>query len=72
LKVLDITPDDGKKLKAGSLKYNDGTDNLIDEDSFSFIMPAADVVVTAEFEDVSSPTLESITITTPANNWFIS
>ena len=30
-------------------------------------MPAADVVVTAEFEDVPPPTLESITITTPAN-----
>jgi len=60
--ALTITPDEGKQLKAGTLKYDDtvitGT---------TFIMPAKDVVITAEFEDKpeEEPVLESITITEP-------
>ena len=47
---LTITPDSGKQLKAGTLKYNDGTsDNAISGTNFT--MPAANVTVTAEFED---------------------
>ncbi|MDI6914482.1 MAG: cell wall-binding repeat-containing protein [Desulfitobacteriaceae bacterium] len=49
---LTITPDVGKKLKAGTLKYNDGSDHLITGQSFT--MPASDVTVSAEFETVSS------------------
>ena len=52
--ALTITPDNGKQLKAGSLKYNDGyTDYAIN--GTSFIMPAANVTVKAEFEDVPTP-----------------
>jgi hypothetical protein len=55
--TLTITPDTGKQLKAGTLKYDDtvitGT---------SFAMPNKDVTITAEFED-KPVTLESITIT---------
>ncbi|TGE31851.1 leucine-rich repeat protein [Desulfosporosinus sp. Sb-LF] len=45
---LTITPDEGMQLKAGTLKYNDGTDHVIIGTSFT--MPAANVTVTAVFE----------------------
>ena len=48
---LTITPDEGKRLKAGSLKYSDGSEDHVISGA-SFIMPAADVTVTAEFEDI--------------------
>lgn len=52
--MLTIIPDAGNRLKLGSLTYNDGTkDHLIG--GSSFIMPAADVTVTAEFVDASAP-----------------
>lgn len=57
--TLTITPDTGKQLKAGTLKYNDTA--IIGN---TFTMPAADVVITAEFED-KQVVLESISITTP-------
>lgn len=57
---LTITPDTGKQLKEGTLKYNDqaitGT---------TFVMPWANVTITAEFEDKPAAVLESIAITTP-------
>lgn len=57
--TLTITPDTGKQLKAGTLKYNDtaitGT---------TFTMPAENVIITAEFED-KPVVLESIAVTTP-------
>jgi hypothetical protein len=56
---LLVRPDTGKQLKAGTLKYNDTP-----VDGMAFIMPSADVVVTAEFENVPAQ-LESIEITTP-------
>lgn len=43
--TLTVTPDDGFKLKEGTLKYNG---NEITDDSFT--MPDDDVVITAEFE----------------------
>ncbi len=46
---LTITPDTGKQLKAGTLKYNDGNDYSIA--GTSFVMPPANVTVTAEFEN---------------------
>lgn len=49
---LTITPDAGNMLKAGTLKYNDGSDHLITGTSFT--MPAANVTVTAEFETADS------------------
>lgn len=46
---LTITPDSGKRLKEGTLKYIDGTgDHIITGTGFA--MPAAHVTVTAEFE----------------------
>ena len=56
---LLVKPDTGKRLKTGTLMYNDTP-----VDGMTFIMPASDVVVTAEFENVPA-TLESIVITTP-------
>lgn len=47
---LTITPDVGNRLKPGTLKYNDGTDH--DISGTSFIMPAVNVIVSAEFESI--------------------
>ena len=52
--TLTITPNAGKQLKAGSLKYNDGTEDHVISGT-TFTMPEANVIVTAEFEDVSTP-----------------
>jgi len=48
---LTITPAPGKQLKAGTLKYNNGTDHAIS--ATSFLMPGSAVTVTAQFEDVN-------------------
>ncbi len=59
--TLTVSPNEGKQLKAGTLKYNDVA---ISEDTF--VMPAADVLVTAEFEDEEvqeEAVLEEIEIT---------
>ena len=40
-----VTPDEGYRLKEGTLKYNDTV-----MEGTSFLMPAEDVVITAEFE----------------------
>ncbi|HWT75342.1 MAG TPA: InlB B-repeat-containing protein [Mobilitalea sp.] len=58
--TLTITPVTGKQLKAGSLKYNDGTNNVVITGT-SFTMPAANVTVTAEFEDIP-PTTYAVTV----------
>lgn len=54
---LTITPTSGNQLKAGTLKYNDGTDHIITGTSFT--MPAANVTVTAEFETKPDPVTNS-------------
>jgi endoglucanase len=46
---LTVTPNKGFKFKEGSLKYNDGIKDVAISGT-SFIMPAADVTITAEFE----------------------
>ncbi|MGE5381246.1 MAG: S-layer homology domain-containing protein, partial [Methylocystaceae bacterium] len=46
--TLTINPALGYRLKTGTLKYNDGTDHTII--GTSFIMPTANVTVSAEFE----------------------
>ncbi len=56
--TLTVTPDEGKQLKNDTLKYND-----TDITGTTFVMPAEDVTITAEFED--KPVLESIAVTTP-------
>ncbi len=59
--TLTVTPDTGKQLKTGTLKYDDT--EITDK---KFIMPAKNITITAEFEDV--PVLESIAVTTPPAN----
>ena len=54
--TLTVTPDVGKQVKVGTLKYDDG--GVHDITGTSFTMPAANVTVTAEFEDIpSAPTI---------------
>ncbi|MDD4773544.1 MAG: S-layer homology domain-containing protein [Eubacteriales bacterium] len=55
--TLTVTPNEGKQLKAGTLKYDD---TVIEGTTFT--MPAKNVTVTAEFED-EAITLKSIKIT---------
>lgn len=56
---LTIVPDAGKQLKSGTLKYNG-----VEITGSSFIMPAENVTITAQFEDIPV-VLESISVTTP-------
>ena len=58
---LTITPDSGKQLKSGTLKYNDGTKDVAISGT-SIELPAADVTITAQFED-SSTTITTAAIT---------
>ncbi|MDP4089175.1 MAG: carbohydrate-binding domain-containing protein, partial [Bacillota bacterium] len=46
---LTVAPARGYRLKAGTLKYNDGIQDVAINGT-SFVMPAANVTVTAEFE----------------------
>lgn len=45
--IITLLPEEGKRVVAGSLKINGES-----SDVFSFIMPAHDVVISAEFEDI--------------------
>ncbi len=59
---LTITPDARMQLKAGTLKYNDGTTDY-PISGMSFTMPAANVIVTGVFELIpSAPTLSTLTL----------
>jgi hypothetical protein len=51
--VLTVEPDAGYRLKADSLKYNDGSVD-VPITGTSFVMPDANVTVSAEFETVPS------------------
>jgi uncharacterized repeat protein (TIGR02543 family) len=56
--TVAVTPESGKQLAAGSLKYTaDGGASYTEITSaggvYSFMLPAADVVVTAAFEDLA-------------------
>lgn len=55
--TLTVTPDSGYVLKAGTVKYNDGTADypLAPDESdstYSFTMPASDITVSAEFNTI--------------------
>jgi 3',5'-cyclic AMP phosphodiesterase CpdA len=57
-----VTPAEGKQLVPGSLKYNDGTvegEITATGGLYSFVLPAADVTVTARFEDLSDLTINT-------------
>lgn len=45
--AITITPDDGKRLTAGSLMINGKPSDVL-----SFVMPAEDVTISASFEDI--------------------
>jgi trimeric autotransporter adhesin len=58
---LTITPNAGSQLMAGTLKYNNGTTDTIINGN-SFVMPAANVTITAQFEaDIAPPVLSNVT-----------
>ena len=60
---LTVTPNDGKKLVAGSLSYclqSAGAKSVpIDESSLTFIMPAGDININAQFEDDASAPIKN-------------
>lgn len=60
---LTVTPNDGKKLVAGSLSYclqSAGAKSVaIDEATLTFIMPAGDININAQFEDDASAPLKN-------------
>lgn len=62
--TLTITPDEGKQLKAGTLKYND-----VNITGTTFIMPSKNVTITAEFEN-KPVVITSITITDPVKTTY--
>ncbi len=51
--VISVIPDEGKRLVAGSLKING-----VATDVLSFVMPAKNVIIEAEFEDVPFTEIE--------------
>ncbi len=53
--TLTVIPEEGYQLKAGSLKVNDGTVEVMDS---SFLMPEQDVMITAEFEQQAAKTYQ--------------
>jgi hypothetical protein len=63
--TVTVTPDHGKQLVAGSLKYTtDGSDYTAITATagvYSFVLPAADVTVTAQFEDISQAPKYTVT-----------
>ena len=60
---LTIEPNDGKKLIAGSLSYclqSAGAKSVpIDENTRTFIMPAGDININAQFEDDASASIKN-------------
>jgi hypothetical protein len=61
--TLTVTPDEGYQLKAGSLKAN-ATAVTASGTSYTFVMPAANVTITGEFEALPPDTYTITTIRT--------
>ena len=61
--TVNVTPADCKYLTG--LKYNDGSDHAISiaNTPYTFVMPAADVTVTATFADKTATNIEVVTST---------
>jgi|GEM_PF-3152104 len=47
--TVTVSPDSGYKLRSGSLKYGSTS---INEDTLEFIMPAENITISAEFEEI--------------------
>ena len=56
--TLTVTPADGFRLKAGTLRVNGSAEGIttVSETTYTFTMPAVDVTVTAEFEAIPNKT----------------
>ena len=66
---LTVTPDDNRRLKAGTLKYTDGTgDHMIS--GTSFVMPGSDVTISAQFEPTHRISVDTLTGGTITPNVF--
>jgi hypothetical protein len=63
--ALFINPDSGFRLKPNTLKYNDGTDHVIS--GINFVLPAANITVSAEFETVSELNTYTVSMGTLIN-----
>ena len=53
--TITVTPESGKQLKEGTLSAKDATEAVVTITDNKFTMPASNVTVTAEFEDVVTP-----------------
>jgi hypothetical protein len=72
--IVTVTPAEGKQLVAGSLKYNDGAADIeitATDGVYSFVLPAADVTVTAQFEDVSAASYDITKAAVPDPIWTV-
>jgi hypothetical protein len=72
--TVTVTPETGKQLVAGSLKYNEGADEIeitATEGVYSFAMPAADVTVTAQFEGIPAETYSIARAPVPDPIWTV-
>jgi hypothetical protein len=55
--TLTVTPAGNFRLKAGSLKVNDGVVTVSGDGPYTFTMPASNVTVTAQFEQLYTVTI---------------
>ena len=62
--TLTVEPQEGYILKSGTLTVKDENDSDVSFEDFKFTMPASDVTVSAEFEQIEAQTY---TITCPQN-----
>jgi hypothetical protein len=62
--TLTVKPEEGYRLKEGSLKVNDGAVPVAGSGPYTFAMPAANVTIRAEFE-LPPPDAYSISVTPP-------
>lgn len=72
--TLTVTPESGKQLKEGTLKYTPvggDTATSIDETTKKFNLPAVNVTVSAEFEDIPVTTY-SVNVDTQITNGTVS
>ncbi|TEB16969.1 Kappa-carrageenase precursor [Pelotomaculum sp. FP] len=74
--TVSVTPDSGKQLVANSLQYTADsgatyTEITATDGVYSFVLPAADVVVNAQFEDISAATYNIAVAAVPDAIWTV-
>ncbi|MGS0763669.1 InlB B-repeat-containing protein [Syntrophomonas curvata] len=75
--IVAVTPDAGKRMVTGSLKYTtDGgvsyTEITATEGVYGFALPAANVIVTAKFENIPAATYSITKAEVPDGIWTVS